>query len=146
MEKDPLIPEELHNRNIIESVSGICNVYLTDQKGNMFTGVHGCKQAHEQKIRKKQEKMKEKFAQWRIELKWVILFQHVDDFNACHSGKNFLGSVSNTVAQEHSMDSPKGYVMKVWQTLTFCQCKVLEDACVGGLCSHHSKWNKKMVQ
>jgi hypothetical protein len=80
--------------------------------------------------------MKDKFANWKIDLKWVKLLPHVDDFNSRHSGQNFLGSVSRTVAKEgSSMDSLVGYVTMVRQTLTFCQRKVLEDAVVCEECA-----------
>jgi hypothetical protein len=137
MEKYPLIPKELHSKNIIETASGIYNVYSKDQKGNMFTGVHGHNEAPEQYLKNGQEKMKEKFARWKIDLKWVILFPHVNNFNACQSGQNFLGLVSRTVGQEgSSMDSSGGYVIKVRQTLTFCQRKVLKDAGVHEDCAY----------
>jgi hypothetical protein len=82
VEKDPLIPKVLHDKNALESVSAICNVYSSDKKGNMFAGVHGRNVASEQNAKKKHEKMRDKFAQWKIDMKWVILFPHVNDFNA----------------------------------------------------------------
>ena len=136
MESDPLIPKELHSKNVIESVSGICNVYSKERNGNMLVGVPGQNKSPEKNIKTRQETMKDKFANWKIDLKWVILFPHVDDFNSRHSGQNFLGSVSRTVAKEgSSMDSSVGYVTMVRQTLNFCQCKVLEDAVVHEDCA-----------
>jgi hypothetical protein len=40
MEEDPLMPSSLQKRNIIESVSGICNVYAESSTVNMYTGAH----------------------------------------------------------------------------------------------------------
>jgi hypothetical protein len=152
MEEDPLLPKYLHDKNVIESVSGICNVYSTDNKGNMFAGADGAnfgaihsngggqkpapkKVAEKKESKKKQEKMKEKFAQWGIDLKWVILFPHIDDFNARQPGQNFLGSVSKTVLIDRSGGSRRGYVTKQRQTMTFCQRKVHEDAGIREACA-----------
>jgi hypothetical protein len=40
MEEDPLIPKKDHNKNVIESVSGICNLYYKYSLDDMFTGAH----------------------------------------------------------------------------------------------------------
>jgi hypothetical protein len=98
MESDPLLSKDLIDTNVIESVSGIFNVYATNQKGDMSTG----NSIGKPELKKKQEKMIKKFAKWKIDLKWVVLFPHVDDFNARHSGQNFLGSVSRTIWLDRS--------------------------------------------
>ena len=41
MEMDRLLSEELRDKNVIESVSGISNVYSVDDEGNMFAGANG---------------------------------------------------------------------------------------------------------
>jgi hypothetical protein len=82
MEMDPLLLEELRDKNVIESVSGISNVYSVDNEGNMFAGANGVdpycsmgnKQAGEPNVKSKQAIMKKKFADWKIDLRWVILF------------------------------------------------------------------------
>jgi hypothetical protein len=40
MEEDPLIPKKDHNKNVIESVSGICNLYYKYSSDDMFMGDH----------------------------------------------------------------------------------------------------------
>jgi hypothetical protein len=57
--------------------------------------------------------MKEKFAQWKIDLKWVVLFPRVGDFNARDPRQNFLGSVSVTMTSDSmGPELPPGYVTK----------------------------------
>jgi hypothetical protein len=45
--------------------------------------------------------MKTKFKEWGINLKWVALFPHIDDFNGWEPSHNFLGSVSCTVMDDN---------------------------------------------
>jgi hypothetical protein len=40
MDADPLIPPNIRERNVIESISGICNVYSKSSTIDMFTGAH----------------------------------------------------------------------------------------------------------
>jgi hypothetical protein len=137
MEDDPTIPLDIVEKNVIESVSGILNVYSTNEKGDMFSGVCGNGSPHlPQESKKKQKKMKEKFCLWKIDMKWVVLFPHVDDFNARDEGQNFLGSVSITVASDTTHpDLPPSYVTKHRQLMTFCQRKVHEDASIREKCA-----------
>jgi hypothetical protein len=60
------------------------------------------------------------------DLKWVILFLRVDDFNGREPGQNFLGCVSHTLvhAASNHHASLTEYVIMQRQTMTFCQCKV----------------------
>ena len=37
MKEDPTIPNKIQKKNVIESVSGICNVYSWASAGDMFT-------------------------------------------------------------------------------------------------------------
>ena len=89
-------------------------------------------------MKSKQAVMKKTFANWKIDLRWVILFPHVDDFNARDYGQNFLGAVSRTVRLRRNRDSPRGligYINKQRQMMTFCQRKVHEDAEVREACA-----------
>jgi hypothetical protein len=43
MEEDPLIPDKTRKRNVIESVSGICNVYSKASSSDMFMDAHNAK-------------------------------------------------------------------------------------------------------
>jgi hypothetical protein len=40
MEEDPLMSPSVQKRNIIESVSGICNLYAKSSTVDMYTGAH----------------------------------------------------------------------------------------------------------
>jgi hypothetical protein len=141
MEADPSIPKRSHDNNVIESITGICNVYTTNQKGGMFRGEPGCGKSTElQKdcSKETQEAMMNKFAKWKIDPKWIVLFPHVDDFNARDPGQNFLGSVSRTVTTDSSCpDSSRraGYATKQHQTMTFYQHKVHEDVVIRETCA-----------
>jgi hypothetical protein len=143
MDTDPFLPEGLCDKNVIESVSGISNVYTIDNEGNMFTGSNSddrffCEEDKKPSVpnlKDKQGIMKERFAEWKIDLRWVILFPHVDDFNARGYGQNFLGAISRTVQLHHKRDTPHGFYTKQRQTMTFCQRKVHEDAEVREACA-----------
>ena len=68
MEKDPFLSEELCDKNVIESVSGISSVYTNYNEGNMFAGSNGddpffseeYKQPSVPNLKDKQARMKEK--------------------------------------------------------------------------------------
>ena len=92
MNEDPLIPKRDKERNVIESVSGICNIYSKASKSDMFTGAHEVQVALDHSAISPQlltepgeinskDRMKAKFTAWGIDMKWVCLFPHVDDFN-----------------------------------------------------------------
>jgi hypothetical protein len=49
--------------------------------------------------------MKAKFAKWGIDIKWVSLFPHIDDFNGRLPGQNFLGCVSRTIKDDDTHTS-----------------------------------------
>jgi hypothetical protein len=84
---------------------------------------------------KNKDHMKAKFLGWGINIKWVVLFPHVDDFNGRDAGQNFLGCVSRTVLDTSSDTSSRdGYMAMQRQTMTFCQCKVHEDTMVWQVC------------
>ena len=125
MDEDPLVPPHDRKRNVIESVSGICNVYSRVSSTYMFTGAHNSKLGADHRSTGTQgaatnakDVMKARFIEWRVELKWVTLFPHIDDFNARERGQNFLGSVSRMVDD----DSPSlGLATKRRLTITFCQ-------------------------
>jgi hypothetical protein len=76
-----------------------------------------------------------RFLEWGIHMKWVTLFPHVDDFNGRELGQNFLGAVSRTVENGNYVDRGRVFIRKQRQTMTFCQCKVHEDANVREVCA-----------
>jgi hypothetical protein len=95
--------------------------------------------------------MKAKFAEWGIDLKWVSLFPHIDDFNGRDAGQNFLGSVSRTVVDDSHPGVPEGYVTKRRLTMTFCQRKVNEDtkireACVSDIHDRMKQWYNSLPE
>jgi hypothetical protein len=95
--------------------------------------------------------MKAKFAEWGIDLQWVSLFPHIDDFNGRDPGQNFLGSVSRTVEDDTHPTAPEGYVTKRRLTMTFCQRKVHEDtvireACVGEIHDRMRRWSRSLPE
>jgi hypothetical protein len=96
------------------------------------------------------EQMKVKFGKWGIDLKWVVLFPHVDDFNGREAGHNFLGSVSRTVVVHDNGDDHRSCVTtKRRETLTFCQRKVNEDtekreACAGSIHRRILRWRESL--
>jgi hypothetical protein len=115
MEEDPLIQKKDITKNVIESVSRICNLYSKSSSEDMFTGAHvtemgsdhsrqskGVKQTMNKKYSTTKKSMKAKFEECSVELKWVSLFPHIDDFNGREPGHNFLGSVSRTVIDDNS--------------------------------------------
>jgi hypothetical protein len=70
----------------------------------MFTGAHNSKLGADHQSTSTQgaatnatDVMKTRFREWRVDLKWVTLFPHIDDFNARERGQKFLGSVSRMV-------------------------------------------------
>jgi hypothetical protein len=148
MDEDPLIPPHDQKRNVIESVSGICNVYSRVSSTYMFTGAHNSELGADHRSTGTQgaatnakDVMKARFKEWRVHLKWVTLFPHIDDFNARERGQNFLCSVSRTVDD----DSPHlGSTTKRRLTITFCQRKVHEDTQVREICA--SKIHEGMCQ
>jgi hypothetical protein len=77
MEEDPLIPTKDRAKNVIESVSGICNLYSKYSSEDMFTGAHVAelgtdhsrgpktvKQSPKGKRTTTKESMKAKFEEW----------------------------------------------------------------------------------
>ena len=44
-------------------------------------------------MKNSKERMIARFLEWGIDMKWVTLFPHVDDFNGRDVGQNFLGAV-----------------------------------------------------
>jgi hypothetical protein len=113
MDEDPLISPEDCERNVIESVSGICNVYWKASSDNMFTGAHTAKfgvdhgssptpQSTNQEVGCTKNSMKAKFTEWGIDLKWVSLFPHIDDFNGRDPGQNLLGVVTKRTKDSRS--------------------------------------------
>ena len=137
MEEDPLIPKAIGRKNVIESVSGICNVYQKASTSVMYAGArhaqfvadHGTSLPQQDMscASNNKDQMKDKFVTWGIHLKWVILFPHVDDFNGRDPGQNFLGCVSQTVVASTNPPLGPKFVTKHRQTMTFCQWKVHED-------------------
>ena len=73
------------------------------------------------------DRMKAKFTAWGIDMKWVCLFPHVDDFNGREPGHNFLGCVSRTVNDDMYQHNGDKYRYRKRLTMTFCQRKVNED-------------------
>ena len=71
--------------------------------------------------------MKKKFVEWGVDLQWVILFPHIDDFNGRDPGHNWLGAVSRSVNDYHYLVGKMNYVSKRREVMTFCQWKVHED-------------------
>ena len=138
MNEDPLIPKRDKERNVIESVSGICNIYSKASKSDMFTGAHEVQVALDHSAISPQvltepgeinskDRMKAKFTAWGIDMKWVCLFPHVDDFNGREPGHNFLGCVSRTVNDDMYQHNGDKYRYRKRLTMTFCQRKVNED-------------------
>jgi len=86
MEEDILIPENVSKCNVLESVSGICNVYSKASRGEMFSGSHKLEfgvdhtitRATQQgnQVTTKKDNMKAKFQCWGVDLEFVILFPH----------------------------------------------------------------------
>jgi hypothetical protein len=101
MDEDRLIPPDTRIKNVIESVSGICNVYQRASKSSMYSGAHSAiigvdhQTSRPQQVTKhasnNKDHMQAKFLGWGIDPKWVVLFPHVDDFNGRDAGQNFLG-------------------------------------------------------
>ena len=142
MAEDPLIPKEERKRNVLESVSGICNVYAKVSPTDMFAGAHNSEFGADHQsstmlalTKNAKDVMKARFMDWGIDLKWVTLFPHVDDFNGRERGQNFLGSVSRTVDDDSSRVGHTDYATKRRLTMTFCQCKVHEDTNVREICA-----------
>ena len=142
MAEDPLIQKEDRKKNVIESVSGICNVYSKVSPTDMFAGAHFSEFGADHQSSTAQavttnakDVMKDRFMDWGIDLKWVTLFPHIDDFNGRERGQNFLGSVSCTVDDDSPQVGHREYMTKRWLTMTFCQCKVHEDTNVREICA-----------
>jgi hypothetical protein len=159
-EEDPLIPKKDHNKNVIKSVSGICNLYYKYSLDDMFTGAHVAeigadhsggnitvRQSPRKESQKNKDSMKTKFKEWGINLKWVVLFPHINDFNGREPGQNFLGSVSRTVIDDSIIGGlPVECVTKRRMTMTFCQQKVHEDTEQREMCAskiHEVLWQWK---
>ena len=145
MDEDRLIPPDTCIKNVIESVSGICNIYQRASKSSMYSSAHSAiigvdhQTSRPQQVTKhasnNEDHMQAKFLGWGIDPKWVVLFPHVDDFNGRDAGQNFLGCVSRTVIDSSSDPSLReGYVAMQRQSMTFCQCKVHEDTLVRQVC------------
>jgi hypothetical protein len=79
------------NKNVLESVSAISYMYYkSDNAGDMFSEAFKSNFAadHTSKrpidstsVMDNKSRMKEKFIEWGIKLKWVVLFPHLDGFN-----------------------------------------------------------------
>jgi hypothetical protein len=109
----------------------------------MFTGAH-----HAQLVADHQSKnpssslttkdtllgMKNKFAEWGVDLQLVILFLHIDDFHGHDPGHNWLGAVSRSVNDYHHLVGKTKYMSKRWEVMTFCQHKGHEDTHIQETC------------
>jgi hypothetical protein len=148
MDADTLLPEEIRESNVIESLSGISNLYCTTSQGDMYSGVDVDKVCSDHSTTSsasssggshgstKKDIMKSKFAEWGIKLKWVITFPHVDDFNGREVGQNFLGCVSRTVTHGDDLAFSRFGVSNFQrQAMTFCQRKVNEDTQIREKCA-----------
>ena len=78
MAEDPLIPKEERKRNVLESVSGICNVYAKVSPTDMFAGAHNSEFGADHQsstmlalTKNAKDVMKARFMDWGIDLKWV---------------------------------------------------------------------------
>jgi hypothetical protein len=134
---------------VIESVSGICNLYSKYISEDMFTGAHVAefgadhsrgpktvKQSPKGRCTTTKESMKAKFEEWGIDLKWVSLFPHINDFNGREPGHNFLGSVSRMVIDDNILGGlPVECLTMRRMTMTFCQRKVHEDTDQREMCA-----------
>jgi hypothetical protein len=141
--EDPLMPPSLQKRNIIESVSGICNVYAKSSTVDMYTGAHDAQFVpdHQSNIpcsslqtTKDNGFNEKKFSKWGVNLQWVVLFPHIDDFNGHDVGQNWLGAVSRTLNVSHHVVVTTTYLTKRWEIMTFCQRKVNEDTHIQETC------------
>jgi hypothetical protein len=132
MEEDILIPEDVQKQNVLESVSGICNVYFKASQRDMFSRSHKLAFGVDHSVPvatqqaswitpTKKDKMKAKFHQWGVNDKFVILFPHIDDFNGRQPGHNFLGCLSRTLVCAGNHSSRNKHVTMQWQVMTFCQ-------------------------
>ena len=91
-----------------------------------FKGTQNCKTIAKRTTTK--ESMKAKFEEWGIDLQWVSLFPHINDFNGREPGHNFLGSVSRMVIDDNILGGlPVECLTMRQMTMAFCQQKVHED-------------------
>jgi hypothetical protein len=117
-----------------------------------FTADHSAstpQHSNETDGRKSKDIMKAKFTEWGIDLKWVSLFPHIDDFNRRDPGQNFLGCVSRTVDDDTYPSVGVKYHHRKRLTLTFCQRKVNEDteireACVFNIHDGIRHWTRSL--
>ena len=143
MDADLLIPPNIRKRNVIESISGTCNVYSKSSSIYMFTGAyHAHLVANHQSTNSSSLMttkdtllaMKNKYVEWGVDLQWVVLFPHIDDCNGCVQGHNWLGAVSRTVNDYHHLLGKMQYVTKRREIMNFCQRKVHEDMHIQETC------------
>jgi hypothetical protein len=91
----------------------------------MFAAAHNCDSVSDNSstIPSADNKMsvKVKFGRMKIDLKWVVVFPHVDDFNERHEGHHFI-------------PSPRGFDTLQGQTIMFCQRKANEDESLREFC------------
>jgi hypothetical protein len=137
------MPSSLQKRNIIELVSGICNVYAKSSTIKMYTGAHDAHFVPDHQSNNPSSSptgtdtmvsMKKKFSEWGVNLQWVVLFPHIDDFNGRDLGQNWLGAVSRTLNVSHHVVGTTTYLTKRREVMTFCQRKVNEDMHIRETC------------
>jgi hypothetical protein len=90
-----------------------------------------------QEGRKSKDTMKAKFTERDIDLNWVSIFPHIDDFHGRDPGHSFLGCVSCTVDDDTYPGVGNKYQKRKWLTMTFCQRKVHEDTEIRETCVSH---------
>jgi hypothetical protein len=104
--QDSTMSETDREKNVIESVSALSNVYLRLSQWDMFAAAHNCDFLldHSSTIQSADNKMtmKVKFGRMGIDLKWMVVFPNVDDCNGRHPGHNcFWSSVSDSTGNNH---------------------------------------------
>lgn len=104
MDEDPLISEKSHARNVIESVSGISNVYLKRpiKMGNDIAAAHNAEFVSQTIV---------------AQFKWQIT-------NAVCKSSLCDG---NSPQVDHPLSSAMCYMIKQRQMIMFLQCRVNED-------------------
>ena len=109
MDQDVLLPNDTCECNVLESLLGISNLYSKYSQMDMVSGAHHLELGMDHASSRKQiatpgiskkDSMKAKFVRCGVQLKWVILFPHVNDFNGRDPGQNFLGFLSHTVVHD----------------------------------------------
>jgi len=144
MDDDPKFSRIECDQNVLESVSGLSNIYLKNSNDDMFARAWESDVVLDHDSKKttfvtykgtKRDHMKTMFWLWGIPEKYVIVFPHLDFFNSRAQGQNFLGVVSRTVCLDQNSLDGKTYEMKQRQAFAFCQRKANEDTLIRQKCT-----------